>query len=148
MKRHLVEFARVISNSRCALFIDMPNRLVSLPPRRLLIHSNQMMQQTKEFPSTPCTANNYHRMIYTNSSSQFSIKCGHRLSSNFSKSEYIHPLSQIVLEHLQSSHADWVQRMGLDKGLELKKDGTFVLRFDSHERCGDGVDEDNVESIW
>ena len=49
--------------------------------------------------------------------------------STFTKSEYIHPLSQIVLEHLQSHHSLWVTRMGLDTGLQLNKDGTFALRF-------------------
>ena len=62
------------------------------------------------------------------------------------KSEYIHPLSQIVLEHLQSTHSDWVQRMGLDKGLQVKKDGTFVLRFDDGKMMVEG--KDTVESIW
>ena len=50
-------------------------------------------------------------------------------SSSFAGSEYVHPLSQIVLERLQSSHADWVSRVGLDTGLRLNGDGTFVLRF-------------------
>lgn len=49
--------------------------------------------------------------------------------STFAKSEYIHPLSQIVLEYLQSHHSQWVTRMGLDTGLKLNKDGTFALRF-------------------
>lgn len=50
-------------------------------------------------------------------------------STTFTKSEYIHPLSQIVLEHLQSHHRQWVTRMGLDTGLKLNTDGTFALRF-------------------
>mmetsp|Transcript_12035 Transcript_12035/g.20878 ORF Transcript_12035/g.20878 Transcript_12035/m.20878 type:complete len:225 (+) Transcript_12035:24-698(+) len=49
--------------------------------------------------------------------------------SSFTKSAYVHPLSQIVLEHLQSHHGPWVAEMGLDTGLKLNKDGTFVLRF-------------------
>lgn len=44
---------------------------------------------------------------------------------------YIHPLSQIVLEHLQSSRQEWTQAQGLDRHLELQKDGTFILRFPS-----------------
>ncbi len=49
--------------------------------------------------------------------------------STFTKLEYIHPLSQIVLEHLQLSHGQWVTAMGLDTELKLNEDGTFVLRF-------------------
>jgi hypothetical protein len=35
------------------------------------------------------------------------------------------------LEHLQTSHSDWVSKVGLDAkgGFTLKDDGTFVLYF-------------------
>ena len=56
-------------------------------------------------------------------------------------SQSIHPLSQIVLEHLQSSHSKWIQRMGLEQGLDVKQDGTFVLRFANREG-------ETAESIW
>lgn len=66
--------------------------------------------------------------------------------STFTKSEYIHPLSQIVLEYLQSSHSNWVQHMGLDTGLKLNKDGTFVLRFPrSDGDRGVATDDETVE---
>lgn len=58
-----------------------------------------------------------HRLVHT------------RRSSTFKQSAYVHPLSQIVLEHLQSRHGTWVTDVGLDTGLQLKEDGTFVLRF-------------------
>ena len=45
------------------------------------------------------------------------------------KATYVHPLSQIVLERLQSCHGRWLEEAGLATGLQLKKDGTFVLRF-------------------
>ena len=49
------------------------------------------------------------------------------------KTTYVHPLSQIVLEHLQRSD-DWLERMGLDMSvLDLKKDGTFNLVFPQNE---------------
>jgi len=52
-------------------------------------------------------------------------------STHISKSVYVHPLSQIVLEHLQTSHSDWVSKVGLDAkgGFTLNDDGTFVLYF-------------------
>ena len=49
------------------------------------------------------------------------------------KIEYVHPLSQLVLEHLQTTRSEWVQRMGLDKGLTLNSDGTFLLTFPSNQ---------------
>lgn len=62
--------------------------------------------------------------------------------STFTRSEYIHPLSQIVLEHLQSRHSQWVTNMGLDTGLKLNKDGTFVLRFPSLDDEGVAAQDD------
>ena len=70
-------------------------------------------------------------------------------SSFFTKTEYIHPLSQIVLEHLQNHHSEWVQSRGLDKGLKLNKDGTFVLRFPQANKADDDkVDTAKQGSIW
>lgn len=74
----------------------------------------------------------------------------------FTKSEYVHPLSQIVLERLQSHHATWVKRMGLTTGLKLNKDGTFVLRFPGGEEqspVGDvavtpGEDVDSILTMY
>lgn len=48
------------------------------------------------------------------------------------KTEYVHPLSQIVLEHLQNDKSDWIIRMGLDRGLTFHRDGTFVIKFPSY----------------
>lgn len=42
---------------------------------------------------------------------------------------YTHPLSQIVLEHMQKVHGDWLVRKGLDRGFVLNRDGTFILHF-------------------
>lgn len=50
------------------------------------------------------------------------------------KVEYVHPLSQLVLEHLQTTRADWIEKNGLDKGLNLQRDGTFVLKFPSFDK--------------
>ena len=71
--------------------------------------------------------------------------------SGFKKSEYIHPLSQIVLEHMQSQHSRWVEQSGLNTGLTVNKDGTFLLRFPrSNDNDDDGSSDENtvVESIW
>lgn len=45
--------------------------------------------------------------------------------------QYVHPLSQIVLEHLQTSPsaAAFVTKSGLDQSLSIHKDGTFALHF-------------------
>ena len=44
---------------------------------------------------------------------------------------YVHHVSKIVLEHLQKSHSDWLVERGLDRGLHLAANGTFVLHFPS-----------------
>ena len=49
------------------------------------------------------------------------------------KIEYVHPLSQIVLEHLESTQSKFVTAHGLDRGLRLQRDGTFEIRFPSYE---------------
>ena len=112
------------------------------------------------FLSRSCEQMNY---LTTNRSSSLLLpsyppRYGHtkRLSSSssssssfFTKTEYIHPLSQIVLEHLQNHHSEWVQSRGLDKGLKLNKDGTFVLRFPQNDKPVDGnVDTAKQGSIW
>jgi hypothetical protein len=44
------------------------------------------------------------------------------------ESVYIHPLSQIVLQNLQSEEChDWMRRAGFDSNLTVQKDGTFLL---------------------
>lgn len=47
------------------------------------------------------------------------------------ENQYVHPLSQIVLEHLQASPsaAAFVTKSGLDQSLSIHKDGSFTLEF-------------------
>ena len=72
-------------------------------------------------------------------------------NAEFTKSEYIHPLSQIVLEHLQTTHSNFLQYSRLSTGLTINKDGTFVLRFPNSTNESD-IDSDDSgaphESIW
>jgi hypothetical protein len=56
------------------------------------------------------------------------------------KTEYVHPLSQLVLQHLQNARGDWVHQQGLDKGLSIQPNGTFVLKFPSYDK--------DKASIW
>mmetsp|Transcript_2725 Transcript_2725/g.4047 ORF Transcript_2725/g.4047 Transcript_2725/m.4047 type:complete len:145 (+) Transcript_2725:86-520(+) len=59
-----------------------------------------------------------------------------RLSSEVepNKAEYVHPLSQLVLEHLQKERSEWVEQNGLDRGLKVNEDGTFQIKFPSYEK--------------
>ena len=58
-------------------------------------------------------------------------------SQNFTDSDdakrfhpmYVHHLSKVVLEHLQNTRHEWVMQQGLEGGLRLNPDGTFVLHF-------------------
>jgi len=71
-------------------------------------------------------------------------------TAEFTKSEYIHPLSQIVLEHMQTTHSNWLQNSRLSTGLRINKDGTFVLRFPSTNESVITNDDDSAphDSIW
>jgi hypothetical protein len=42
---------------------------------------------------------------------------------------YVHHVSKTVLEHLQGARSDWLTEQGLDRGLRLNSNGTFVLQF-------------------
>jgi len=115
-----------------AMFHSQPSRAGILHP-----HDNQVQ----------CPGRHHARTKYPSSSQMKMVDSYHRNQSNhyfstFTKSDYIHPLSQIVLEHLQSSHSNWVQRVGLDTGLKLNKDGTFILHFPSSGDDGGGGDID------
>jgi hypothetical protein len=50
------------------------------------------------------------------------------------KVEYVHPLSQLVLEYLQNDRSDWIVSHGLDRGLTVHRDGTFLIKFPSYEK--------------
>lgn len=49
------------------------------------------------------------------------------------QSVYVHPLSQIVLRHLQTSSHEWILSRKLDRNLVVHRDGTFVLTQPSGE---------------
>jgi hypothetical protein len=42
---------------------------------------------------------------------------------------YMHHVSQTVLAHLQQHYSGWLQENGLDSGLLLNSNGTFVLQY-------------------
>jgi len=68
---------------------------------------------------------------------------------------HVHPLSQIVLERLQENRS-FLIRTGLDQGLNLYQDGTFVLRFhgangnDNNNKKSNNEEEEDIEydRIW
>ena len=102
---------------------------------------NRQVRNASNINPSSCTST---RMFIMSRSNAFSTS-EPSSSALFTKSEYIHPLSQIVLERLQSHHSHWVQYTGLDRGLTLNKDGTFVLRFptdDDDDDGGNGIVED------
>jgi len=78
-------------------------------------------------------------------------------TKNEGKEVYVHPLSKIVLEHLQNSRFTWMKNVGVDQpggGLKLNKDGTFMLKFppskDQIMKSSKSEDEDAIlrERIW
>ena len=67
-------------------------------------------------------------------------------SSSAIRIDYVHPLSQIVLEHLQSTRKNWVMESGLSDTLKLQSDGTFEMRFptsSSSSSSNSGGDDDH-----
>ncbi len=46
---------------------------------------------------------------------------------------YVNHFSKLVLEHLQNYQPEWLVRRGLNRGLRINDDGTFVLRFPVNE---------------
>merc|ERR1740130_2072699 len=85
--------------------------------------SRHLTTTTASFTTTTTATKNS-----TSSSSSSSSKP----SSLFSKEQYVHPLSQIVLEHLQQSQSDFLKQYGLvENSLTFHKDGTFTLAFPS-----------------
>ena len=47
----------------------------------------------------------------------------------FHRTSFVHPLSQIVLEYLQSSKSSWLLQQGLDHSLTIKPDGSFEIKY-------------------
>jgi hypothetical protein len=42
---------------------------------------------------------------------------------------YVHHVSKIALEHLQENRSDWLTEKGLDRGLHINPNGTFIMSF-------------------
>lgn len=57
-----------------------------------------------------------------------------KTTTNPGKVQYVHPLSQLVLEYLQSEQSNWIEKHGLHTGLQLEDDGTFVIKFPSYDK--------------
>ena len=51
---------------------------------------------------------------------------------------YVHHVSKIVLQHLQGSRSRWIVDQGLDRGLHIKSNGTFLLRFPARKGYDSG----------
>jgi hypothetical protein len=72
---------------------------------------------------------------HTVSSRQFTSKADSDGDKNKDmKFVYVHPLSQIVLECLQSNYSEWMMRHGLNDRLSFHRDGTFSLSFQDDDK--------------
>jgi hypothetical protein len=56
------------------------------------------------------------------------------INSSILQHAYVHKISQTVLQHLQNTHHGWIVSQGLDRGLRLNPNGTFVLQFPNTSR--------------
>ena len=65
----------------------------------------------------------------------------------FHRNVYVHPLSQIILEHLQDEQSDWILQKGLERSLNIHRDGSFELHFSSPSSSSSDNDEKG-DRIW
>jgi hypothetical protein len=61
---------------------------------------------------------------------------------HFERTVYVHPLSQIVLEHFQERRHDWIVERGLDRALTVHRDGSFELNLNTNHDSNAGTDTD------
>lgn len=69
----------------------------------------------------------------------------------FERTVYVHPLSQVTLEHFQDAHHEWICAQALDKRLSLHRDGSFELKFPSAGEKEEETEDDDSPSagrIW
>jgi hypothetical protein len=51
---------------------------------------------------------------------------------------YVHNVSRMVLEHLQENRSEWIMTNGLDGGLNINPNGTFIIKFPAMEGFDSG----------
>lgn len=51
---------------------------------------------------------------------------------------YVHHISKLTLEYLQNQKYDWLLEKGLDRGLRINQNGTFVLSFPAQKGLDTG----------
>ena len=121
----------------------MSSSKIGVVPRQKIIHqfprqrqqqccSSWLMRNSSSRHLTTTTASFTTTTTTKNDNSSSSPSSSSKPSSFFSKEQYVHPLSQIVLEHLQQSQSDFLKQYGLvENSLTFHKDGTFTLAFPS-----------------
>uniref|UniRef100_A0A7S1FZ73 Uncharacterized protein n=1 Tax=Corethron hystrix TaxID=216773 RepID=A0A7S1FZ73_9STRA len=92
-----------------------------------LLHSVVISRQSLSafpslFPSSPFSSSLLWPSLFSSSS-----------GINGVRTAYVHPLSQIILEHFQKSKAGWIQKMGVEKNLTILENGTFEIKFSKEE---------------
>ena len=125
----------------------MSSSKIGVVPRQKIIHQfqRQRQQQQQQCCSSWLMRNSSSRHLTTTTASfttttttknniSSSSSSSSKPSSLFSKEQYVHPLSQIVLTHLQQSQSDFLRQYGLvENSLTFHKDGTFTLAFPSSD---------------
>ena len=121
----------------------MSSSKIGVVPRQKIIHqfprqrqqqccSSWLMRNSSSRHLTTTTASFTTTTTTKNDNSSSSPSSSSKPSSFFSKEQYVHPLSQIVLTHLQQSQSDFLKQYGLvENSLTFHKDGTFTLAFPS-----------------
>eukprot|EP00526_Cylindrotheca_closterium_P022502 CAMPEP_0113650450 /NCGR_PEP_ID=MMETSP0017_2-20120614/26850_1 /TAXON_ID=2856 /ORGANISM="Cylindrotheca closterium" /LENGTH=186 /DNA_ID=CAMNT_0000562973 /DNA_START=347 /DNA_END=907 /DNA_ORIENTATION=+ /assembly_acc=CAM_ASM_000147 len=86
-----------------------------------LVFPLQQLQQSQQQPLASLTAR-WSSTRTSNNKTNNDDKVFHRTS-------FVHPLSQVVLEYLQSRKSGWLLQQGLDHSLTINADGSFQLKY-------------------
>ena len=61
---------------------------------------------------------------------------------------YTHPLSRVVLEHLQNVHGEWLVKNGLDRGLTINRGEHVSLKFSPYNAVRRRRNEATSVHMW
>mmetsp|Transcript_12855 Transcript_12855/g.16849 ORF Transcript_12855/g.16849 Transcript_12855/m.16849 type:complete len:186 (-) Transcript_12855:45-602(-) len=111
---------------------------------RLLISARRQAPRLLHSGKVPC-ASIHCRLDHPSLMPPFLNTRSFSTTFEWESTVYVHPLSQMILEYLQSQQNDWVLAHGLE-GLTIHKDGSFELKFDLDNHGGD--DKNDTSRIW
>jgi hypothetical protein len=93
---------------------------------RIAIARSSLIRSTTSIVQAPQQQQQQQQQRFKSANAADELKSQHK--SNFFP-VYVHHVSKITLQHLTANQSDWLVETGLDRGLKLNPNGTFVLNF-------------------